>query len=247
MTATGTVARRGLHHLGYVVAVTPLLRWLVAHHTVPDGQPWRTRCGTCTTAVWPAACAPSGRCRTCHARVGALPYVLEGVAAAAVALLLWSGVRGWELAAYTWWTAGMLVLAFIDAAVLRLPHRLTIATTAGTLLLLAPLGAAASSWWGAVGGAAILTGVYAIIHLVSRGGLGLGDVALAVPIGIGVGWLDWHLIVAAVVLGHTLAAASIPIRRLTHSTIRYLPMGTYLIAGSLTMIIVDDAGWTTIR
>jgi leader peptidase (prepilin peptidase)/N-methyltransferase len=184
MTATSAVARRGLHHLGYV-AVTLLLRWLVAHHTVPADQPWLTRCDTCATTVWPAACALPGRCLICRARVGASPYVLEGVAAAAVALLLWSGVRGWELAAYTWWTVGMLGLAFVDAAVLRLSHRLTITVTTGTVLLLAPRGAPASSWWGAVGGAAILASFYAIIQVVSRGGLGLGDVALAVPIGIG--------------------------------------------------------------
>ena len=79
----------------------------------------------------------------------------------------------------------MLVLAFVDAAVLRLPHRLTITVTTGTVLLLAPLGAPASSWWDAVGGALMLASFYAIIHVVSRGGLGLGDVALAIPIGIG--------------------------------------------------------------
>jgi len=66
------------------------------------------------------------------------------IVAAAFGLLVWSGTRGWELAGYTWWTAGMLTLAFIDAAVLRLPHRLTLATTAGTVLLLAPAGAPGS-------------------------------------------------------------------------------------------------------
>ncbi len=43
----------------------------------------------------------------------------------------------------------MLVLGFVDAAVLRVPHRLTAATTAGTVMLLAPVGAPAASWWSA--------------------------------------------------------------------------------------------------
>jgi leader peptidase (prepilin peptidase)/N-methyltransferase len=59
-------------------------------------------------------------------------------------LLLVSGVRGWELAAYTWWSLGLVLLAVVDAAVLRLPHRLIAATAAGTVVLLAPLGLTAS-------------------------------------------------------------------------------------------------------
>jgi leader peptidase (prepilin peptidase)/N-methyltransferase len=238
VTTTSTFARRRLQHVGYAIAVTPLLRWLVAHHTVPAGQPWRTHCDTCHTALWPAACTPSGRCRTCRARIGASPYLPEAVAAAAFALLVWSGDRGWQLAAYTWWTTGILVLALVDATVLRLPHRLTAATTAGTVLLLAPLDAPASSWWSAAIGAASLAGFYTIVHIVTRGDLGLGDVALAVPIGVAVGWLDWRLVVTAVLLGHTLAAASIPVRRLTRTNTAPLPLGTYLIAASFAVVVL---------
>jgi leader peptidase (prepilin peptidase)/N-methyltransferase len=151
MTATSTVARRGLHHLGYAVAVTPLLRWLVAHHTVPAGQPWRTRCDTCATALWPAACAPSGRCRRCQARSARPRTCSKASRRWRSRCCSGPGVRGWELAAYTWWTIGMLVFAFVDAAVLRLPHRLTTAVTTGAVLLLAPLGAPASSWCGVRG------------------------------------------------------------------------------------------------
>lgn len=235
--STPTAIRHRPRQLAYALAVTPLLRWLIAHHSVPADQPWRTRCPVCATALWPAACTPSGQCRACQARVGAPPYAVELVAVAAFGLLAASGTRGWELAAYTWWSLGLLVLAFVDAAVLRLPHRLTLATTAGTVLLLMPVTASASAWWSAIIGAACLAGFYALIHAAARGGLGLGDVAVAVPIGIGVGWLDWRLIAVAAVLGHSLAAATIPIRRVTGTAPSPVPLGTYLIAGSLLIVV----------
>jgi leader peptidase (prepilin peptidase)/N-methyltransferase len=172
-TAPATDTRLRLHHLGHVLTVMPLLRWLIAHHTVPADQPWRTRCETCAAAVWPAACTPAGRCRTCRARIGAPPYLVEVVAVSAFGLLLASGLRGWELAAYTWWSLGLLLLAFIDAAVLRLPHRLTAATTAGTVLLLAPLGLT-DSWSSALIGAGCMAGYYWAVHVASGGGLGGG-------------------------------------------------------------------------
>lgn len=225
----------------YALAITPLLRWLIAHHSVPAGQPWRTRCQGCCTSLWPAGCAPSGRCHTCRTRLGAPPYLLELAALAATGLLVVSGTRGWELAAYLWWTTGLLVLAYVDAAVLRLPHRLTAATTVGTVVLLAFADNPHASWWTAAIGAAVLSAYYAVIHLASHGDLGLGDVAVAVPIGIALGWHDWRLIVAATVLGHVAAVASLPLRRRADRRHTPIPMGTYLIAASIVTVTVAAA------
>jgi len=179
-----------------------------------------------------------GCCGTCRARLGAPPCWLEVGAATAFGLLVASGARGWELAAYTWWTAGLLVLAFVDAAVLRLPYRLTAATTAGTVVLLAPLGGPAASWWSAIVAAATLVAFYAVVRIISHDDLGLGDVALAVPVGFGAGWYDWRLAVAAVLVGHTLATAGIALRRVTGSASAPVPLGTYLVAASVAVVIV---------
>ncbi len=171
-----------------------MLRWLVAHHAVAPGTAWRTRCDTCAAPLWPAACGPSGRCRTCRARIGAPPYWLEAVAALAIGLLV--------------------------------------------VVLLAPLGGPASSWWSAAISAAVLAGFYALTRIISRGDLGLGDVAFAVPVGFGAGWYDWRLAVAAVVVGHTLAAAGIVGRRITGRPSSPLPLGTYLVAALLAVVVV---------
>jgi leader peptidase (prepilin peptidase)/N-methyltransferase len=236
-TATRPAVRRLCHQLGCALAVVPLLRWLIAVHTVPTDQPWRYHCPGCTTRLWPTACTPSGRCRRCGQRVGAPPYTVEILAVAAAGLLAWSTPAGWLLAAHTWWAAGMLALALVDAAALRLPHRITLVTTVGTVGLLAATGAAGSSWRGAILGAVALAGFYALVRVVSRGELGVGDVAVAIPIGLLLGWHDWRLTVAAALLGHTAAVAAIPVRRLTGHTARPIPLGTYLIAASFALVV----------
>jgi leader peptidase (prepilin peptidase)/N-methyltransferase len=241
-TETRPIGQRA-RHVGYACAVVPLLRWLIAVHAVPAGQPWRYRCPGCTASVWPAGCTPSGRCRACGTRIGAPPYAVEAVAVGAFVVLAWTSASGWELAAHAWWTAGMLTLAFIDAAVLRLPHRLTIATTAGAVLMLLLADAPVSSWRGGVIGAAALAGGYALIRIVSGGDLGPGDVAVAVPIGLVLGWHDWRLIIAAALLGHALAVAAIPIRRLTGRSRRPVPLGTYLIVASFIVLAAAGILW----
>lgn len=238
MTTATTPARHRLRSLGYAAAVLPLLRWLVAVYAISADQPWRYRCPGCTTYLWPTACGPSGRCRTCNGPVGVPPYTVEAVAVATFGLLAWSVTPGWKLVAYLWWTAGMLTLAFVDAVVLRLPHRLTAVTTVGTVLMLVAVDTPGSSWRTAVLGAVALSGAYTIISVVSRGDLGLGDVTVAIPIGLILGWHDWRLIIAAALLGHTLAVAALPVRRLTGRTRTPVPLGTYLIAASFTLIVV---------
>ncbi|MER7006306.1 prepilin peptidase [Dactylosporangium sp. NPDC000555] len=88
------------------------------------------------------------------------------------------------MAAFAWWAAGMIVLAFVDLTVLRPPHRLT---SAGLLPLLAATGDTSASLR-AVTAAAVLAVFFAVLAVASRGQLGWGDVAIAVPLAAALGW-----------------------------------------------------------
>jgi len=87
----------------------------------PD-RPWRTRSG-CEAPLWSKACEPTGRCQMCATPADPRPNRLEASTIASAAMLPLSGWTGWQLAAYAWWATGMVVLAFVDLAVMRLPHR----------------------------------------------------------------------------------------------------------------------------
>ena len=220
----------------------PVVRWLITHHSVSHDEPRRTQCNTCAHSLWPRSCGPSGRCRICYQPNGPAPLRVEAVLVAAIALLVLTGTRGWELAAFTWWTAGMTTLAFIDVAVLRLPFTITLVTSAGTALLLLPTSAPCATWSAATLGTLALVAFYTVVHLISPGGLGLGDVLLALPIGLAASWHDWRHIPAVIVLAHALAIATLIQRRVTGGTQTYLPLGPYLASTTYVVLILGRIG-----
>lgn len=81
--------------------------------------------------------------------------------------------------------AGCLVLAWLaalscyDIRERRLPNALTL-TGAAAILAVAAL---AGRGWSALGGAAALTAIYLLVHVVAPGGMGAGDVKLALGLG----------------------------------------------------------------
>ena len=88
----------------------------------------------------------------------------------------------------------------VDVVHRRLPDTLTLPAVPAVLLLLVPLGFGAVLR--AAGGAALLLGAHALVHLVSPCALGAGDVKLAAPVGAVLAAVSWP----AVLLGTVLAA-----------------------------------------
>ncbi|MPZ28597.1 MAG: hypothetical protein GEV12_19900 [Micromonosporaceae bacterium] len=221
----------------YMLCITPLLRRLITVHTVPPGRPHRSRCHRCATPVWPAACRPSARCRGCGRPVGPPRYTVEIAAAASVALLVWSGARGWELAGYTTWAMAMIVLGFVDAAAYRLPHQLTTAATLALVAFLALAGGTVAAWLVAAAAATGLAGFHVVLHAAAPSGLGLGDVTMSIPVGFALGWLDWRYVVAAVFLAYAATLLGFTALRMTGRRGSHQPFGAYLAAASVTIVI----------
>jgi leader peptidase (prepilin peptidase)/N-methyltransferase len=239
---TPTPSRAILRSAAYAACLVPLLRWLILAHTVPHGQPLRRRCPRCPTPLWPAACRPSARCPGCNRPAGPPPYTVEAAVAAAATLLTWAGARGWELTAYTTWATLLITLGFIDATTGRLPHRLTTAATLTTVALLTPAGADAQTWLTAAGAAAGLAALHGALHLAGPAGLGLGDVGIAVPIGLALGWHSWHYPIAALLAAYTAAVLAFTTGRLAGRPATYLPLGPYLAVASIWLAVAAYSG-----
>jgi leader peptidase (prepilin peptidase)/N-methyltransferase len=235
-----TLASSRLTDWLYVLAVTPLLRWAIAHHTVPTGQSWRTTCQQCDTALWPAACRPTGRCGNRQTWCGAPPFLVEAVAVGTVAALALSPLRGWPLAAHTAWAGGAVTLAFTDLAVRRLPHRVVAATSIAFLTLLLPA-QDATAWLRAVLAGLALTAFIGAIALVAPRDLGLGDVSVAFPVGALLGWRGWLALAAGTLLGLAAASVAAIAGRLTRRAPAgtHLPLGPYLLAGGFLVAVVS--------
>ena len=149
------------------------------------GQPTRTQCSACSRPVlpgrwrWRSVLPVTGRCPACHARVGPYPLAAELAASTALAILAVRAASAWELAALAWLTLIAVPLALIDAAVHRLPDRLTATAFTGTLVLLAVAALTAHQpghLARAAIGAAALACFYLALCLIRPGEMGLGDV-----------------------------------------------------------------------
>ncbi|OOP60652.1 prepilin peptidase [Arthrobacter sp. SRS-W-1-2016] len=95
-------------------------------------------------------------------------------------------------------------LSRLDVAHHLLPNPLVLSLLAGGLVLLTTSAALLPDWPGllraAAGGVILFLG-YLILGLISPGGLGMGDVKLAAPLGMYLGYLGWTQLVYGSLLG----------------------------------------------
>lgn len=135
------------------------------------------------------------------------------------------------------------LLASVDVRVRRLPDPLTLPLAAALPLLLALaalLPHAAGSWPHALLGALTLGGGYLVLHLLHPGGMGFGDVKLAVPLGAALGWYGWGVLFAGAFAGFLLGAVYGLGLVLTRRAGRdaAIPFGPFMIAGALLGLLL---------
>ncbi|MEU4565879.1 A24 family peptidase [Micromonospora sp. NPDC023956] len=231
------------------LALTPLLRLAVLRHAVPPETPRRSGCVACAAPIGldqpVPALTPLARCPRCRARVGPPPGSVEVAVLAALALLVTLDAPPFVLLATGWWLGWAVPLALVDAAVHRLPDRLTGPAAAGTWLLLgvaALTGPGPGPWLRAtVCGLALAAGFAATTLLLGRRGFGLGDAKLALGTGALLGWYGWPALVLGLMLTFLLSALVSGIllaaRRVRWTS--HLPFGPFLILGTaLTLALL---------
>lgn len=134
-------------------------------------------------------------------------------------------------------------LMLIDARTHRLPNRIVLPTLGG-LLALAIVDALVTGDRApsirAVLGMLILGGFYALLRLLSRAGMGGGDVKLAAVIGLVLAWHGWTALAvgaaAAFVLGALYALTLMALGRADRST--RIAFGPWMIIGAMLGVVV---------
>jgi len=146
-----------------------------------------------------------------RARAEVAPYargiVLLAVPAAGWAV--WASGPGWLTPAYLVLAVAGAALGVIDGRTHRLPDALVfpLTWTTAALLALAALGTGA---WGSLGravlGGLVYYAAYWLLHRWSpRGGIGYGDVKLALSLGALLAWHSWSTLLAGVFAAHLVA------------------------------------------
>jgi leader peptidase (prepilin peptidase)/N-methyltransferase len=229
------------------VIVGPRIRASVFARSTESGQPRRHKCPVCDQEIlsdrwrWRTFLPVTGRCPCCRARIGPYPLLAELAAGLALAVVAARASSAGELAALAWLVLLAVPLAFIDAAVRRLPDPLTAAAFAGTIALLA-VAALTGHQPGHLGRAAIgalaLAGFYLVLSLIWPGGLGLGDAKLAASVGAALGWISWQALLSGTFATFALAGvyggALLALHRATRTS--HLPLGPFILLGTLAAI-----------
>jgi leader peptidase (prepilin peptidase)/N-methyltransferase len=145
-------------------------------------------------------------------RLGGLPSVPVRITTAAITAVLCVAFSlrfglGFALPAFLFLAILGVQLARIDIALHLLPNPLVFMLLAGGfLLLLMPglLNMQADDLLRAALGALILFAGYLVLGLISPGAIGMGDVKLAAPVGLYLGYLGWSQLLYGGLLGFIL-------------------------------------------
>ncbi|MFE1440931.1 prepilin peptidase [Streptomyces sp. NPDC058739] len=135
-----------------------------------------------------------------------------------------------------------VLLAAVDLRVRRLPDPLTLPLAAAAVALLglaALLPEHAGEWTTSALGALALGAGYFVLFLINPGGMGFGDVKLALGAGAALGWYGWGTVMlgtfAGFLLGALYGGALVVARRADRRTA--IPFGPFLIGGALLGVL----------
>ena len=151
--------------------------------------------------------------------------------------------QSWVLAAYLVLVILAIQLAFIDIRHHLLPNRLVLALLMAGTVLLAAAAAASPSWdallRGAVAGA-VLFAIYLILAIISPRGIGMGDVKLAAPLGLYLGYLGWSQVFYGGALGFVAGGAvtAVLVRAARGEKPAEVAFGPSMFAAALAVILL---------
>ncbi len=233
----------------------------VAIHRWPRGStlgsPRRSHCASCQEPIsWrdnvPVASwmALRGRCRTCDAAIS-VRYPIVEIATAGLFVLTYAsfGVDP-LLPAMLVLMWALVVATAIDLEHRIIPNRLTLRLPIVLALLIGAGAAASQTHEGLVRAGVAAIAVPGAMLLISelfrllRGqqGIGMGDIKLAVSLGLGVGYLGWwHVVVfayASIIAAVVVAALLLMLGRARLAS--RIPFGPYLAAGTMLAVLAGD-------
>ncbi|MGO4783455.1 prepilin peptidase [Cryobacterium sp. W22_MBD10_FK3] len=213
-------------------------------------------------------CLLRGKCRNCKSAISVrYPLIELGTAIffALVASWVFSGgisMRWREtltvgivataavLLAYLYLAAISVALTVIDIETHTLPNSIVVPAYPVSVVLLTAagfLGGEPGRVLGALVGGIAMFGMYLLLALASRGGMGLGDVKLAGVLGLYLGWLGWGPLAVgafgAFLLGGLFSVMLIITRRANRKS--GIPFGPWMLAGAWLGILGgrDIANW----
>ncbi len=171
--------------------------------------------------------------------------ILELMTGLLFGLLAWKFGVDWALPAFCVLGAGLIGLSWIDLHTKRLPRQIIYVTAAAGLPLLVVAALVRHEprrvWMMALGAVCALAFMGAV-YLLSRGGMGDGDVRLSPLLGAYLGWLNPGLVAVGLFLGF-LAGAVVGVAMMVGGRAgrkTAVPFGPFLALGTIVAVFVGQ-------
>jgi len=126
-----------------------------------------------------------GKCRGCGAKISPIYPFMEFVTGVLFALSFYMIGFEWELVVAILFISLLVIITVSDIAYMLIPSKILYPFAA--LLFMGRMFSPLTPWWDSLLGAAVGYGVLLVIVLVSKGGMGGGDVRLFFVIGLVLG------------------------------------------------------------
>lgn len=221
---------------------------------LPDGGSLMSppsQCPVCETAIAPRDNIPvvswlllRGRCRSCSEPIPAgYPLVELGNAVLWVIVGLRFGAT-WALVPMLILVSALLAQSVIDLELYRLLDVITFPVLGVSIVLIGVVSAVEGEpgrlLW-ALGGSVAYWLILLVPALIMPRGMGLGDVKLALLLGLFLGWLNPVLIVFALIAGCLLGIAAGLVVLAVRRTSEAYPFGPWLALGTLGCIVWSES------
>lgn len=211
-----------------------------------------SRCPSCDTPIRPWDNVPvlsyvilGGRCRNCKARISMRYPLVESLNAILYLLVYNRYGLGLDLPVYLVFVSALIAITFIDLDFQIIPDAITlpgipISLAAGVLLLPDPmLRVQDLGWQASLIGAAAGFGMYYVVAVASRGGMGGGDIKMMTMVGALMGW---KAVLMTTFLGSLVGSVyGISIMALKGKGRKTkIPFGPFLALGALLTLLVGQ-------
>lgn len=201
----------------------------------------RSRCPSCAAPIraWDNIPVVSflllrGRCRACGAGISTRYPVIEAANGAAYVLIVWKFGVSWEAVIYAAFVSALLVVTMIDLDHQIIPDRITLP---GIVVGLAVSYFLPHGFLSGLIGLFAGGGLFYLIAVISRGGMGGGDIKLIAMIGTFLGWQMALLTIFLAALSGSVVGIYLMAAR-GHGRKSKVPFGPFLSLGAIVALFV---------